>query len=70
MSSPGWNEERMQPGDQGVLRERDDMWGTFSFLTFVKIPTTSDPWDIAPQITDNMTANHEKGNAKIELMAL
>lgn len=52
------------------LRESDDTWGMFGYLTFVKIPATSDPLDIAPKITDIMTANHKRGNVNIGLIGL
>src|SRR5690554_3796231 len=45
------------------FRQRDETWGGFSFLTFVKISAASDPEYYAEKITDIMTLNHKRSNA-------
>lgn len=50
--------------------QNDYDWGTFSYLTFVKIPPTADPEKVAQKLHAILASNDEIDNAKIGLIAL
>lgn len=51
-------------------RQEDETWGGFRFLTFVKISAATDPEYLAEKMTDIMTVNHQRSNAKISLIGV